>query len=194
MKAERLGFYKNLINHDNNFPLPVPSDSMNYVYSNSAYWVNNFEEHLKDLARITSKSGKVVLEMKTSEISKFSSQYYLPAMGSKFHKIIDAGRRETWKGLRSKDEILATLEKIPNTKIISVQPIYGDIMAMIWDIGLRPLFYPLAKMVNSITNEDRVDIKAEWCQIFEELFSELLEGYQPDPKSAIEYCIILEKA
>lgn len=193
LKAEKLNFYNKLIEHDNNLILPFPDGSMKYVYSNSAYWVDEFKNHLIDLARITSKNGKIVLEMKTSEISSFTSSNYLPAMGNSFHKIIDAGRLETWAGLRSKDEILEIIDQIPNTRILSVQPIYGDIMAVIWDIGLRPVFSPLVKMANRLNNDDRANVKEEWCQIFEELFSEILKDYKAEEKSAIEYCIILEK-
>lgn len=194
LKAEKLRFYSNLIEHDNNMSMSFPDNSMNYVYSNSAYWVKNLEHHLRDLSRITCHSGKIVLEIKTSEISAFTSNKYLPFMGTRFHNIIDAGRLETWQGLRSKDEILKILDRIPDTKIVSVQPIYGDMMAVIWDIGMRPLFSPLAKMANSLTDNNRTDIKKEWCQIFEDLFGEVLADYQADGKSAVEYCVILEKS
>ena len=192
-KAKQLDFYKNLLHHDNNFPLPIEDQKINYAYSNSAYWVDNFEGHLADLARVTAPGGRIVLEMKTSEITRFTAQNYLPGMGSKFHDIIDAGRMGTWKGLRSKEQILKIIEQIPNTRVESVKPIYGDIMAMIWDVGLRPLFYPLSKMANNLTLEQRVHIKDEWCQIFMDLFSDLLESYEATDKDAIEYCIILEK-
>ncbi len=48
-KAEKLNLYSNLLNHDNNLALPLENDSMHYVYSNSSYWVKNFEFHLNDI-------------------------------------------------------------------------------------------------------------------------------------------------
>lgn len=175
-KAAKLDFYNELIQHDNNYPLPFADSSLDYVYSNSSYWINNFADHLSDLARITDTKGKIILNVKTSEIFRFKSEQYLPFMGSRFHEIIDAGRAETWKGLRQREDLLNIIDKIPHTQIISVEPIYGDLMAIIWDIGLRPLFRPLAKMANNLSVTDRVDIKEEWCDIFVELFEDILEN------------------
>ncbi|MGM0609149.1 MAG: methyltransferase domain-containing protein [Candidatus Muiribacteriota bacterium] len=193
LKAKKLNFYNQLLHHDNNNSLPFPDESMEYVYSNSSYWVQNFEEHLLDLSRITTKKGHIILEIKTSEIMEFCSNKYAPFMGNKFHNIINAGRVETWKGLRSKDEILKIIDSIPNTQVISVYPIYGNIMAKIWDIGLRPIFYPLYRMSEKLTNEERVSVKREWCQIFEELFYDFLKQYECEEHDAIEFCVVIEK-
>ena len=66
-------------------------------------------------------------------------------------------------------------------------------MTIIWDIGLRPLFRPLAKMANSLSDDARVSVKEEWNQIFIELFTEILETYEANDKAAVEYLVILEK-
>ena len=144
-KAKQLNFYKKLICHDNNIPLPFPDGIMTYVYSNSTYWVENFEAHLLDIVRITKTGGHIVLEMKVDSIKKYTYAKYLPFMGDKFHQIIDAGRLSTWKGLRSIDEVITILKGFNNIEIKLVKPIYGDILAIMWDIGLRPLFNPLVK-------------------------------------------------
>lgn len=193
-KAAKLNFYSNLLPHDNNKPLPYATESMNFVYSNSAYWVDQFEKHLNDLSRITKKGGQVVLEMKTTAIKNYTSASYLPFMGKRFHEIVDAGRLSTWKGLRSKEEILSILERIKGLKIKSVRPVYGDVLGMMWDVGLRPLYNPLVKMANQLKGENRNEIKAEWCQILYELFADLISNYQADDKTAIEHLIVFEKA
>jgi Methyltransferase domain len=192
-KAEKLGFYNELIQHDNNYKLPFNDQEMQFVYSNSAYWVDKFEAHLKDMVRITEPNGLIVLEMKHKEIINYTSSNYIPFMGNKFHKIINAGRLHTWKGLRTKEEILNILKSIDEIEIELVEPIYGDILARIWDIGLRPLFNPLVKMANNLTEEQRIDIKLEWCNIIYELFIEFLEDYTPEEHSAIEHLIVLRK-
>lgn len=114
-------------------------------------------------------------------------------MGEKSCKIIDAGRMSTWKGLKSKDEIVELIQTIDRVQIVDLKPLYGDILGVIWDVGLRPLFNPLVKMANTLTIEQRTSIKEEWNAIFYDLFEELLVSYKPNEKSAFEYLIVLEK-
>lgn len=80
-----------------------------------------------------------------------------------------------------------------NVDILSVEPIYGGLLARIWDIGLRPLFNPLARMANSLSDEERVSIKKEWNEILFDLFEESLQKYKSSENDAIEYLIVLEK-
>jgi hypothetical protein len=145
------------------------------------------------LARITKSGGHVVLEMKTTKIREFTSAEYLPFMGSRFHEIIDAGRLSTWKGLRSKDEIMKIIEAIDGFAVRSVEPIYGGDFIKTWDIGLRPLFPSLSKLANNVSDEVRLSAKRDWCQIFYEMFSAYLANYQSDANSAAEFLLVLEK-
>ena len=193
LKAGKLNWYGNLIKHDNNITLPFDNERMKYVYSNSLHWVENYIDHLNDLARITSKGGKIVLHFRATNSQKFISDKCLPFMGRKFHEIVYPGRPPKWMKLYSKDQLLTLLEDIPETRIVDVVPIYGDIMAIIWDIGLRPLFRPLAKMANSLSDDERISVKEEWNQTFVGLFTEFLETYETNDNSAVEYLVILEK-
>lgn len=192
-KAEKLNFYSSLKEHDNNYALPFNDESMNYVYSNSAYWVENIEGHIRDIVRITRSGGYIVLEMKVDQLKEVSSDKYLPFMGRKFHNIIDAGRFSTWKGLPSKGDILKILNNIDEVDIERFDPIYGDIIAKIWDIGLRPLFNPLAKMTKELPLDKRTDIKIEWCNIILELFADFVKNYKSEGKNVFEYLILLKK-
>ncbi|HZG84652.1 methyltransferase domain-containing protein [Paenibacillus sp.] len=192
-KAEKLNFYDNTLVHDNNLPLPFADESMDYVYSNSSYWVENFENHIKDLVRITKQGGYVVLQIKNDNIKKLSSKVYAPMMGETFHKIIDAGRASTWKGLRSKDELVRFISSIDDAKLETIEPIYGDILAVVWDIGLRPLFNPLVKMANNLSDGQRIEIKNEWNEIFFQLFEEVINKYRVVEEQAIEHTFVLRK-
>jgi len=192
-KADKLNFYNNLVHHDNNNTLPFSDGEMNYVYSNSAYWVDNFEEHLKDLTRITKSGGHLILEMKVEDIKKQTSKYYLPSMGERFHEIINAGRLSTWKGLRSKDEILRILTNIKGVKLKKVTPIYGGLPIKIWNLGFRPIFNPLSKMANNLSEKMRAEVKKEWIEIFYTLFEHILITYEASDDEAVEFLIIIEK-
>ncbi|MBT4733219.1 hypothetical protein HOB87_14825 [Candidatus Woesearchaeota archaeon] len=193
-KAEVLSFYDNLIEHDNNKMMPIEESSFGYVYSNSAYWVRQFENHINDLIRITKPGGTIVLELKTKNINNYNSiNYATPYFGEKFGKIVDAGRLETWKGLKEYEEYIKLIEKNDLVEIKNISPIYGDMLAYIWDIGMRPLFNPLAKLANTVDSDTRSSVKKEWCEIFLEMFSEYVSNYEAKPNSAIEWIVVLEK-
>jgi hypothetical protein len=192
-KADHLDFYSELIEHDNNEPLPFEDGSMTYVYNNSAYWVERFEFHLQDLVRITESGGHVVLEMKTEAIKEYTSRNYAPFMGNRFHEIVDAGRLSTWKGLQSKEEILRILEELDDCHVQTVEPLYGGLPIKMWDIGLRPIFPPLSKLANGVPDETRLEAKEEWCTILYELLEHYLSKYEAEKETAVEYMIVLEK-
>jgi hypothetical protein len=192
-KASHLDFYSELIEHDNNETLPFENGSMSYVYNNSAYWVERFEFHLQDLVRITESGGHVVLEMKTDAIKEYTSRNYVPFMGDRFHEIIDAGRLSTWKGLHSKEELLRMLKGLDDCHVRTVKPLYGGLPIQMWDIGLRPLFPPLSKLSNGVSDETRLEVKQEWCTILYELLEHYLSKYEAEKETAVEYMIVLEK-
>lgn len=193
-KASRLNFYENLLVHDNNFELPFENEYFDYIYSNSTYWVANFEQHIKDLVKKTKPGGTIVLEIKVDSIKKFTSYEYLPEMGKKFNDIIDAGRLSTWHGLKSLETLRLFFEKLSaEITLEEIKPVYGGELAFIWDIGMRPLFKPLSKMANSLDADIRKEVKSEWVDTFYDLFEYKVENYEADYDSAIEYLFVLRK-
>jgi SAM-dependent methyltransferase len=193
-KSRALNFYKNLIVHDNNQALPFDDNRFDYVYSNSSYWVKNFREHINDLVRITKPGGHIVLEIKTKEIEQFSSFNYAKSlMGNTFCKIIDAGRLQSWHGLQTLAEFDKLVGDIKVVDIVSREPLYGDIMAYIWDIGLRPIFNPIMKLVGNVDPKIRQEVKVEWCETIYNLMSDFVENYEPTEESAIEWIYVLQK-
>lgn len=193
-KAGKLGFYENLIQHDNNQPLPIATESYDLAYSNSAYWVENFEAHLKDISRITRPGGRIVLEMKIDNIKQFNSMNYAQhLLGTDACELLDAGRLETWKGLRSYAEVKRILSDIPDTHLIKAEPIYGGLLAQMWDIGLRPLFNPLTKMASTCPEHIRQEAKKEWNETLFQLSSQYIRNYSCNAEEAIEWIFVLEK-
>lgn len=193
-KSQKLNFYKNLLLHNNNKKLPFSDRQFNYIYSNATYWVEKFEFHINDLIRILNTKGYLVLEMKTTDIKKFSSfNYAKDIMGRDYCEIIDAGRLSTWRGLKTMEELKDVIDNQNQLKIIKKEPLYGDIMAYIWDIGLRPLFNPLVKLANNSSFEIRKEVKEEWCNIIFNLFAEFVENYSVKENECIEWIYILQK-
>ena len=192
-KAKVLGFYERLLQHDNNRPLPLEDASFAYVYSNSAYWVDNFEAHLRDLVRITRPGGHLVFEMKHSRLLERGVAQWAGFMGERAVEVLDAGRAATWKGLRSIEDLRSILGSLDGTRVVEFSPIYGGLPVRMWDVGLRPLFTPLARLANGVSEELRAEAKAEWCAICESLLAHYLDGYRVEEDDAIEHLVVLER-
>lgn len=193
-KAAKLGWYQKLIVHDNNRRFKFDDSSFDYIYSNSAYWVDSFETHIRDLSRMLKSGGHLILELKTSSIERFMLGSYAPfLLGGTANALIDGGRRSTWKGLRSLDEYCRLFDQIDSLQVVFKEPVYGGLIAKIWDIGLRPLFNPLSTLANSCDAAIRANAKREWNHIVLELFSEFVENYSIKDDEAIEFLFVLKK-
>ena len=192
-KASRLNWYKNLIVHDNNERFCFDDSCYDYIYSNSAYWVSSFDSHIKDLIRILKPGGHLVLELKTSAIERFMLGNYAPSLGVSANNLVDAGRRSTWKGLRSLDDYCRFFDEIPSVEVVRQEPVYGGFVSKLWDIGLRPLFNPLSSLANSCDPEIRLNAKIEWNNTLFDMFSDFVDNYSIDNKDAIEHLFVLKK-
>tara|TARA_B110000977_G_scaffold47332_1_gene64344 strand:- start:52919 stop:53872 length:954 start_codon:yes stop_codon:yes gene_type:complete len=197
-KASKLNFYTNLHQQDNNNKFLFNNEKFGYVYSNSSYWVKNYDFHINQIIDCTKKNGHIVLQIKNNSALSFkSSKYIQKIFGKNFSNIIDAGRSNSWKFLKSFNEIYKIFQNNKKVEIIAIEPIYGDIMPEIWNFGLRPLFQPLSKMVSTLNEKNRLEIKNEFIQIVHGLFYKHLSNYKPNNdhhnKKEIEYTYILKK-
>ena len=88
---------------------------------------------------------------------------------------------------------LSVFDKIDGLEVVREEPVLGESIAQIWNMGLRPLFNPLVKMANAIDPEYRTEVKQEWCLILEEMFSEYVATYECTHEEAFEFLYVLEK-
>ena len=199
LKSKQLNFYQKLFTHNINKRFQFKDNQkFNFVYSNSTYWSNNFEKHLKDLIKITNRNGYLVLQIKNNSIfnSYVQEKKYKNIFGSNFTKIIDAGRKKTWKSLKSYNEIHKIIKSIDEVEIIDISPIYGHVMPHIWNFGLRPLFEPLYLMSNNLTPIKRLMSKQLFVNIVYDMFKNYILHFNPNVNNKItqmEYTYILKK-
>ncbi len=164
-KAVRLNFYKELLHHDSNDPLPFRSEHFETVYCNAAYWIDRIEEFLAELRRITARGGTIILQVKLDQIRHCTLERHRNVLGKRWLDTINRGRFETWPSLcdaetwesRFDDADLETLAAIP---------FVGRTHAHIWDIGLRPIAPLLVKAMNSVHAHLRREIKRDWVDLF----------------------------
>ena len=173
-KAKKTGIYKNLILHDNNIlPLPFENNFFKTVYSNSVYWVNDVNGLIKEIFRISKSGGRIGLQVMSPSIFDTLSVFD-HVLSPKAVSILDRERRSTmpslftyleWKKLFENNGFIIkkNLQVIPNKMILDI-----------WNIGLRPISHLLIRMSESLSDENKINIKSEWVNIFFELFKPFL--------------------
>ena len=194
-KSKKLNFYKNLLLHNNEKKFNLADNSYDLVFSNSAYWVKNIKQHLLDMKRVTKINGYIYLQMKFKDtfLSTLIKNQSKIKFGRQFEEIIDGGRLETWKGIKTKKDFDNILKSIDGLNIVSYKPLYGDLIALIWDVGFRPLFKPLFEMTTNLNKSKYINIKKEWVEILYKMSKKYISNYKPGNNSAMEYVILLKK-
>lgn len=167
-KADALGLYQKLVQHDCNEPLPFQDDRFQAIYCNAAYWVERIDPFLSELTRILQPGGRMILQVKLDSMRDYTLETYRDILGEPFLNIIGRGRHATWPALADR----MTWEKRfiqAGMHIENAIPFITRSHAHLWDVGLRPLAPLLIKMTNALTPETRQAIKQEWVDLFMEL-------------------------
>ncbi|UCE62357.1 MAG: methyltransferase domain-containing protein [Phycisphaerales bacterium] len=173
-KAQRLDLYDRLVEHDANTTLPFEEDSFETVYCNAAYWVSDIDGFLKEMARITRPTGRVVLQVKLDSLKGYTLESHRDSLGDRFLDIIGRGRAESWPSLADR----ATWESRFVAAGLSVEeatPFITRTHAHIWDIGLRPIAPILVRMANNLSPQTRTETKRDWVDLFRELLDPITD-------------------
>jgi len=193
-KAKHSKVYKKLILHDNEKKFEKNFNSLDFIYSNSAYWVKNFNGHIKNLIEILNTDGTLVLSLKTNQLVKTNIMLDLqPIFGKSFVKILDRQRRKTWMGLKSLKYYKVFFKNQKNVYIKEIIPIYDNDILKIWDIGLRPIFAPLNLLSSKVSKKVRIKAKKMMIDTFYNLFGNYIENYSCKKNDAVEYLFIIKK-
>ena len=172
-KSAKLNLYENLHLHDNNsVPFPFKENFFEWIYSNSIYWTPNISSVLKDIKRMLTETGKVILGIATpyfvNTLNELENHLEPRAM-----KILDRDRRNSYKGMNTFEEWNELIEN-SGLSIDSVSSVYPNRYIMdIWNIGLRPFNHLLVKMADQIDERTYLQIKQEWVEICIDLSSSI---------------------
>ncbi len=167
-KARSLGFYERLVEHDNNKPQPFDDDAFQTVYCNAAYWITNVHLFLTELRRITRSDGRIILQVKLDSMKRYTLEAFRDPLGDGFLDIIGRGRAECWPTLADRSTWENRFARA-GLSVDKATPFVTKTHAHIWDIGLRPIAPLLIKMTRALTAENRLTIKSEWVDLFQEL-------------------------
>jgi SAM-dependent methyltransferase len=167
-KAAALSFYKRLVQHDNNEPLPFDDGEFQSVYCNSAKWVRNVEPFLREVARITRSQGTAVFHVKLDTIARYTLTPFRAQLGERVLELLDRGRLATWPSLASRSEWERRFD-VAGFEIVEATPLATRTHAHLWDVGLRPIAPLLVRMTAELTPQTRLAIKRDWIALFVEL-------------------------
>ncbi len=104
-KASSLGFYSEVKIADANRKLPLESSTYRTLFSNTLYWLENYQGALEEFNRILKDDGKAVLFVpnKTFKNYSFYQRLYVSKGDPRWEwlKLIDRGRSENIKQCKS---------------------------------------------------------------------------------------------
>ena len=163
-KAETLGLYRNLIEHDSEAPQPFPDAAFATVYCNCAYWIRDLDGLLEELARIVRPRGRVVLQVKLADMAGYTLAAFREHLGAAFLDIIGRGRLACWPSLLSRGEWERRF-RAAGLAIVSAAPIATRTHAEVWDVGLRPVAPLLVRMAGGLSPQAGSEITREWVEL-----------------------------
>jgi SAM-dependent methyltransferase len=198
-KAKTLGLHKNFIVGDANKRLPFEDKTFNTVFSNIIYWLDDPKSTFVELARVLKLKGRCCVMLPNRAFPEYSFYYdlYVKQKNNKFQFLekLDRGRiTDNIKHAKGTDEWTKMIESSGLTVVMHTMHL-SKTTIQIWDVGLRPLFPILYKMISELSKETVMEIKKQWVDIFStflkpiaEMDSELNKDIEPG-----FHCFILEK-
>lgn len=198
-KASSLNLYNKFLLGDANQPLPFPSGSFRSLFSNIVYWLDDPAAVIGEIARVLKPGGQACLMLPNTTLTEFSfyNQLYVKTGNPEwsFLSKLDRGRfgdnirqvksAETWESLFSSAGLQVKAHKQHLSKTI----------IQVWDIGLRPLFPVLRKMIVSLKPDQLCAIKSEWVSTVKSFLEPLsrMDDRLGQGKDPAFHCYILEK-
>lgn len=198
-KAKTLGLHDNFIVGNANERFPFEDNLFNSIFSNIVYWLDDPSLAFKEIARILKPNGRCCVMLPNNTFPEFSFYYsmYLKKQDKNFQflDLLDRGRiSDNIKHAKTGEEWLEIIGKA-GLKVVSHKKHLSKTTIQIWDIGLRPLFPLLHKMVANLDKENIVRLKKEWIETFKvflEPIHNLDSGLNQDVEPAF-HCFILKK-
>ena len=201
-KANKLDFYKDIVIHDANKKLPFDNNHFDSIFSNIVYWLDDPQKSINEIARILNKNGRVALMLPNITMPEFSfyNNKFIKTKDShyEFLKFLDRGRYASNIKIAKSFYDWKSIIDNSGLKIVEHKRHLSKTVIQIWDIGLRPLFPVLHKMVNAIEDRNKlIDVKMEWIDIFmkflEPIFDLEIENMLDQNEEKAFHFYILEK-
>jgi SAM-dependent methyltransferase len=191
-KAEELKIFKKIILHDSNKPFNLKSDSLDYIYTNSIYYVQDIETHLKELYRMIKPGGVIIAQVKTDkfkDVYPYNKGIFLD-WSKKAVKLLD---RNIYKSVIQNLKPLNYWHKMIRKydfKIINTQNVCTKNQAQFWLYGMRYVSPFLIYLFNELDDEKRCSLKKDFINYTKPITSEILKDkIQADDTYEVTFCL-----
>lgn len=183
-KARLLNCHDTLICHSFNSPLPLASESVEFIFSNSLYWATDREMLIREIFRILRPGGKCKFVIINKTYADFMTWNVLKAHD--FRKYLDMGRHEHYASLldfavwqeefESAGFVVNKLTPEFNRNLVHMQEFHD----------LREISPLTAQMSRNLSKSALTEVKTRWIEYFVYLFGAMYrEGFfQTDIKGA----------
>jgi SAM-dependent methyltransferase len=173
-KANKLFFYDKLLHCDLNVESDIDDESLDYAYCNSIYWISDPIRAIGLIIKKIKPGGRLIFDVMTKRRSALNFESILPQMPKQWNDLMNRGRQHNNPGICDEEEWDELFEYNNQTKIAEKRDIFPTAIAIVWNIGLRPLFPILNRMAKSISKEMRNEIKLEWIDTVADLLYPVL--------------------
>lgn len=173
-QAMELGFYGGGVMADANRRLPFSDGAFQTVFSNILYWLESPEVSLREIGRLLAPKGRALLCLQNPQFKEYCFTARWRDTGSPLLRMLNRGREECHRWTLSESE-LGKLAGRVGFRVVSCIPYLSPLTLRVWDIGLRPLSPVLIKMVDRLSESDRLSAKTEWIETLAPFLKELYE-------------------
>ena len=193
-KAEKLNFYDHLIEADLRGNTAIEPESLQLVYCNSLYWIDEPASAVAFMVEKLVDGGKAVFDVFTANKRKLDFRVLYPAVSPYWQDLMNRGRIENNPGLRTESQWENIFRRC-GLKIMEKREILPGGIARFWNYGLRPIFPVLNRMIEQIPEDKIVLIKEEWVATWVDLLLPVLESPDEFSEERTRYRLqyVLEK-
>jgi len=166
-KSEKLNFYQKLVKGDGNFDLPFNDCEFDTIFSNIFYWLNDPYFTIRELKRILSSNGELILLLPDENLSNYSlyNNFYVKEGMPKsrdYLKKIDMGRLGNNIKIAKSESEWNDLFSWAGLRVVDHFSYISGSLVRAWDVGLRPISPYLIEMSNAIEKTHRMELKKRW--------------------------------
>ena len=170
-KASRLKLYEETIVADANKAIPLPDKSLGTVFCNIIYILENLDGLLLEIHRVLRDDGKVILQLPERRAEEVMVNHLFEKHGWEWARLIDRNKYATTFPAYHQHERAYWDARIDEAgfRLARQVDLRPDLVHVIWDIGLRPLFPALMEMYRRLATDDRREVKKVWVDTLYEV-------------------------
>lgn len=193
-QAELLNYYKTLQCCDANKKWPFADNNFESFFSNIFYWLNDKEFCFSELQRVLKPGGTAMLCLFLEDFKKFAFTYNWKT-AEKYNetlRLLNRGREISHKWATTEKE-LSEICKKNNLEIMFKKKYLSELVVQIWDIGTRCTSDIMIKIFNSLSPEQRFEMKIELVDRYYKLLKPIYDEASSKDEGGFIFVVLRKK-